>query len=534
MTDIFLKSSPKEDTERKKRQVWNRRRAASDFLLLEDTSGVDVAPPVRDGFFKTRRASVSESTLERSLFVSSRRKNSNYLLPLSPKKFELPYYAPRTSSPKSLYEQVGLIRRSAKMCKEYISKMFRRPREKKKVETGSFEDSVRLSQQDHSWSQPTFSSVQDNELLNNETFCFQQSSSQVERAEVVGTGEWIQAPQTDYSSISTVKSESEEVARPCSDKRNFMASLLRTLSIVTGQEVTRNVVSKVLMESVLSMLPLIVWFLVFNFYPRLSLSWRPAINTSLLPKLEGLLHFPYRWFATRSSKAADFVAAIPYTIHAVLPGMFFLYLLLTEGRKSAFCFFASLGVLNTSAVLTQILFPFAPPWYFELNGLAKAEHWMSGNPGAALSRVDKFFGIVFYQETYTTQNRIPFGSFPSLHAAWPSLIAFCFPARGSHLFKVLASCYVCLIYWAAMYLQHHYVIDLLGGTLYAYLTYRMVFSRKLDISSLFYRVDSEEGREKGLVNSSGSRPVPQPICNSKVISFTNDQSPLSQRRSLIS
>jgi len=159
---------------------------------------------------------------------------------------------------------------------------------------------------------------------------------------------------------------------------------------------------------------------------------------------------------------------------------------------------------------------------------------MSGNPGAALSRVDKFFGIVFYQETYTTQNRIPFGSFPSLHAAWPSLIAFCFPARGSHLFKVLASCYVCLIYWAAMYLQHHYVIDLLGGTLYAYLTYRMVFSRKLDISSLFYRVDSEEGREKGLVNSSGRRPVPQPICNSKVISFTNDQSPLSQRRSLIS
>eukprot|EP00871_Galdieria_phlegrea_P000344 jgi/Galph1/130/GphlegSOOS_G4854.1 len=261
------------------------------------------------------------------------------------------------------------------------------------------------------------------------------------------------------------------------------------LSSLFGECVSKKFVTNLSIEIAITMLPLIIWFSVFSLYPLLSLEWRPAINTTLLPKLEGLLHFPYRWFATRSSQAADFIAAIPYTIHAILPGMFFLYLLFMEGKKAAFCFFVSLGVMNTVAVLTQILFPVAPPWYFELNAFARAEHWMKGNPGAALSRVDRLFGIVFYRETYTTQNRIPFGSFPSLHAAWPSLVAFCFPCRGSHLFKVLAVCYVGLIYWAAMYLQHHYVIDLVGGTLYAYVTYRLIYLKRIDLSDFFRKSD---------------------------------------------
>lgn len=146
---------------------------------------------------------------------------------------------------------------------------------------------------------------------------------------------------------------------------------------------------------------------------------------------------------------------------------------------------------------------------------------MSGNPGAALSRVDKLFGIIFYQETYTTQNRIPFGSFPSLHAAWPSLIMFCFPIRGSHLFKVLAVCYVCLIYWAAMYLQHHYVIDLLGGTLYAYLTYRMVFARKLDMSSLFYKIHWNTTKEKDVIGSSRGRQPLSSTCSRNTLYSTD-------------
>ncbi|GJD08983.1 Inositol phosphorylceramide synthase [Galdieria sulphuraria] len=517
MANLVLSNSCKKETEIGNGDIWrwNRRRAASDFVLVEGTNSLDAAPGISGSRFKTRRASISESTSANNVCVNVGHKNKKSLPLVSYKKFELPYYAPRTSSPKSLFEQVGLIRRSAKLESSFVGpQCCEQDQYRASSEASSQNNRLKLdsSSQTSTWS-----------------FCAQQNFPSPESFQVVGVNETKRTPEqrspvTDIAERSESQYQSNNV---CYGLDRF----LRILSGIAGEEITTQVVVRVGVESVLSMLPLIVWFLVFNFYPRLSLSWRPSINTNLLPKLEGLLHFPYRWFATRSSKAADFVAAVPYTIHAVLPGLFFLYLLLTDGRKEAFCFFASLGVLNTSAVLTQILFPFAPPWYFELNGLAKAEHWMSGNPGAALARVDKLFGIVFYQETYTTQNRIPFGSFPSLHAAWPSLVAFCFPTRGSHLFKVLATCYVCLIYWAAMYLQHHYVIDLLGGTLYAYLTYRMVFARKLDIPSLFFKTQSNDLTEKDLTYSSGKRPPLQPAYSRNVVSSTSQDSLTNQRKS---
>ncbi|GJQ11654.1 hypothetical protein GpartN1_g3445.t1 [Galdieria partita] len=529
MANHFSTNSPQKETEPRNSDIgrWNRRRAASDFLLLEGTNSFEVTPAISSSRFKTRRASVSESTLGSNICVDVGHKNNKSLFPVCYKKFELPYYAPRTSSPKSLFEQAGLIKRSAGVCKKYFLKLFRNAKGKNKLESSSVGNSPQSSEKDPSESSIQSTALSDCPSLvnssqsNNVPFRVQQNPHLPEHRQLAGVSETNQFPARKGSVTGSMEMERPESHYQPMNMSYGVDWFLRILSSVTGETMTRQMVGRIGVEIVLSMLPLIVWFLVFNFYPRLSLSWRPAINTSLLPKLEGILHFPYRWFATRSSKAADFIAAIPYTIHAVLPGIFFLYLLLTDGRKTAFCFFASLGVLNTSAVLTQILFPFAPPWYFELNGLAKAEHWMSGNPGAALSRVDKLFGIVFYQETYTTQNRIPFGSFPSLHAAWPSLIAFCFPTRGSHLFKVLATCYVCLIYWAAMYLQHHYVIDLLGGTFYAYLTYRMVFARKLDVPSLFYFKSSEVLKEKDLIHSSGRRPPLQPAYSKNVISSTN-------------
>lgn len=516
MSKHFSRNSPQTESEISNGDTWrwSRRRAASDFLLLEGTNALGTIPGTWDSNLNTRRASVSESPTGNNFSSYSNGKNKRSFLPVSHRKFELPYYSPPASSPKSLVEQVGLIRRSAKICNKYFSKLFRQPQDSEKLETTcrGGEDRPSCS------SQSSFScdsTILDNNIQSSDgQFALRQGS--LVQSETITFHKKIQDSDT-----TTRKSETQHHTLQSNNTLKRFDWLLKTLSRIAGEEITKEFVAKVGFQIVFSMLPLIVWFLIFNFYPRLSLSWRPAINTSLLPKLEGLLHFPYRWFATRSSKAADFVAAVPYTIHAILPGMFFLYLLLTDGLKTALCFFASLGVLNTSAVLTQILFPFAPPWYFELNGVAKAEHWMSGNPGAALSRVDKLFGIIFYQETYTTQNRIPFGSFPSLHAAWPSLIMFCFPIRGSHLFKVLAVCYVCLIYWAAMYLQHHYVIDLLGGTLYAYLTYRMVFARKLDMSSLFYKIHWNTTKEKDVIGSSRGRQPLSSTCSRNTLYSTD-------------
>ncbi|KAG0366582.1 Aureobasidin resistance protein Aur1 [Gamsiella multidivaricata] len=90
---------------------------------------------------------------------------------------------------------------------------------------------------------------------------------------------------------------------------------------------------------------------------------------------------------------------------------------------------------------------------------------MPGDPGG-LTRVDDILGTNMYRSTFTASPLV-FGAFPSLHSgcAWQLAFftVFVFGPRSIPL----ALFYVFWIWWAAMYLGHHYVIDLVGGGIYA-------------------------------------------------------------------
>ncbi|KAF9191667.1 Aureobasidin resistance protein Aur1 [Haplosporangium sp. Z 767] len=90
---------------------------------------------------------------------------------------------------------------------------------------------------------------------------------------------------------------------------------------------------------------------------------------------------------------------------------------------------------------------------------------MPGDPGG-LSRVDEILGTAMYKNTFTASPLV-FGAFPSLHSgcAW-QLAFFTVFVFGPRSIPV-ALLYVLWIWWAAMYLNHHYVIDLVGGGVYA-------------------------------------------------------------------
>ena len=91
---------------------------------------------------------------------------------------------------------------------------------------------------------------------------------------------------------------------------------------------------------------------------------------------------------------------------------------------------------------------------------------MPGNP-AGLARVDHLFGTNFYKNTFGS-SPIVFGAFPSLHSGFACIIAmflgFLLPRRAVFIGSGI---YVLWLWWATMYLQHHYFIDVLGGLGYA-------------------------------------------------------------------
>jgi hypothetical protein len=85
---------------------------------------------------------------------------------------------------------------------------------------------------------------------------------------------------------------------------------------------------------------------------------------------------------------------------------------------------------------------------------------MPGSPGGLL-RIDRVFHSKGYTNTFGNAPLV-FGAFPSLHSGCAVMEALFL----SHFFpglKVVYWTYTGILWWATMYLSHHYLIDLTGG-----------------------------------------------------------------------
>jgi len=124
--------------------------------------------------------------------------------------------------------------------------------------------------------------------------------------------------------------------------------------------------------------------------------------------------------------------------------------------------------MNMAGVIIQIFFPCAAPWYENMYGLAPANYSIPGSP-AGLAAIDKLFGIDLYTSTFTASPLV-FGAFPSLHAANATIEAF-FMSHTFPRLRPLFAFYVLWMWYATMYLSHHYAIDLVGGSIIAAIAY---------------------------------------------------------------
>ena len=143
--------------------------------------------------------------------------------------------------------------------------------------------------------------------------------------------------------------------------------------------------------------------------------------------------------------------------------------------------------MNLVGVTIQLLFPCSPPWYENLYGLAPANYSMAGSP-AGLARIDALLGFDMFSSKFIASPMV-FGAFPSLHAGSATIEALFM----SHVFprlRPLFIAYTLWLWWATMYLSHHYAVDLVGGSL-----------RKFVSSKIRYNADFF----KSLVSSSTSR-----------------------------
>jgi len=231
----------------------------------------------------------------------------------------------------------------------------------------------------------------------------------------------------------------------------------------------------------LLMLPLLLWLILFQFCKYLPFVARPSIDVTSLPTVESwilfgysLQHFP-QINNTEFQEFLDLIAAVAYLLHFFVSWIFATFLYFYYRKKTIlghpviqpYSYLWCFGILNFAAVVTQLAWPTAPPWYFETYGTTPANYTLQGSP-AGLKDADAIIKYPLFATVYGN-SPIVFGSFPSLHAAWPIMITIFTPPLKS--LKILGVVYAAIVWWAALYLNHHFLVDLLGGLAFVIFSY---------------------------------------------------------------
>ena len=202
--------------------------------------------------------------------------------------------------------------------------------------------------------------------------------------------------------------------------------------------------------------------------------WFGSIPTEVL---QGLLH------PASGVDRLAVVATVFYFLHFLLPLGVGIVLWLIR-RRAFYDYVAALIVLSIAAFVTFLYFPVAPPWWAAAHGALAAP---GGGLGVlhlkdaafqSLARAMGFDGRNLYSYAIYGVNPNEVAAFPSLHAAYPFL-AFLFArrwfGRSGYLMLVYSAC----VWFSVVYLGEHYVVDVVGGILYASATYWAIFHAPL-------------------------------------------------------
>ncbi len=178
----------------------------------------------------------------------------------------------------------------------------------------------------------------------------------------------------------------------------------------------------------------------------------------------GELRTVHDWFLVHHAPVIDLLAAVPYAtfILVAIAACIFLYVKDRAAmRRLAWGFFA----LNVVGFATYHVLPAAPPWYLHSHGCT-IDLAARASEGPALARVDGILGIHYFQGMYARASSV-FGALPSLHCAYPALVAIeGFRVFGTRL-RVASVAYWMWMVFASMYLDHHWLLDGLLGSAYA-------------------------------------------------------------------
>jgi hypothetical protein len=215
-----------------------------------------------------------------------------------------------------------------------------------------------------------------------------------------------------------------------------------------------------------------------------------------IERIIGLGGLPTTWlqglFHQGAASAPDNLATLSvgfYFLHFPLP-LAVGFLLWIHQRRNYYDYVAALILLSMAAFVTYLVLPVAPPWWADQNGYVSGILHLRDTGFAGLVHLFGF-GNYFYSYSFYSISSNDVAAFPSLHAAYPFL-AFLFARRAFGRAGWLMLAYTACVWFAIVYLGEHWVVDIIGGVIYASVAYLVILHGPAWTRRFMSRVADEE------------------------------------------
>lgn len=176
------------------------------------------------------------------------------------------------------------------------------------------------------------------------------------------------------------------------------------------------------------------------------------------------------WFTSRTNPFLTLFAGVSYLLWVPGPIIYTLFLA-TKDKSQMVRFSYAFLLTNFIGFVIYYLYPAAPPWYY-INYGSATDFSIPGSE-ALLANFDTLINFPLFHGIYA-KNANVFAAVPSLHAAYPVLSLLFAIKFKDKLFIIFFSVLSFGIWFAAVYSQHHYFIDLLLGLLCAVGAYFLI------------------------------------------------------------
>jgi len=220
--------------------------------------------------------------------------------------------------------------------------------------------------------------------------------------------------------------------------------------------------------------PFVAVGLAYDFL-RLAISWRSshihvgdlsAAETTLFGLQQGDHAVSFaELISTHTHSILDAITGAGYICYLIEVVLVAVYLYLRKDTDRAQRLALVFAVTSVLGWVGWLVWPAAPPWYVDLYGTGPVV--LDAAPSAAGGlRFDALVHAPIFQGFYGRSWNI-FGAMPSLHTSYAVLTAaVCWSSKrtGLRIFTIL---FAVNIAFGAVYLRHHYILDVLAGAILA-------------------------------------------------------------------